>query len=257
MKKSFKSISAPGKKNIGTILQLPSEELAEILGHAGLELIVLDMEHCPSSHSKIVSLIRACEAADTLPFVRVPDVTDEDSIKKSLDAGAAGILVPNISSVEQAKKAVEYGKFAPVGKRGACPYVRANWFGGEDCGAYYEKANQETTIMLLVEGPEGIANLPEIVKVEGVDVIQIGAVDLSVALGVPGQTAHPKVKAAIRQAAELAAENGKILSFYCDDAESAAEVKDWPGIGIFLLPIPEAVLNREYGKLICAVREFC
>ncbi len=257
MRKSFKEIAVPGRKNLGTILQLPSEEIAEILGHAGLELIILDMEHCPSSHEKIVSLVRACEAADTLPFVRVPDVTDEDSIKKALDAGACGILVPNIESVEQAKKAVEYGKFAPLGRRGACPYVRANWFGGEDCGEYFEKANRETTIMLLVEGPAGVEALPEIMQVEGVDVVQIGAVDLAVSLGVPGQTTHPKVKAAIRQAAELAKENGKILSFYCDDAESAAEVQNWPGIGIYLLPIPEVVLYREYGKLLEAIKPFC
>ena len=165
--------------------------------------------------------------------------------------------MPNIESVEQAKKAVEYGKFAPLGKRGACPYVRANWFGGEDCSAYYEKANRETTIMLLVEGPRGIEALDEIVQVEGVDVIQIGAVDLAVALGVPGQTNHPKVKEAIRRAAELTAKNGKLLSFYCDDAESAAQVQDWPGIGIYLLPIPEVVLNREYGRLIQSVKKYC
>ena len=94
-------------------------------------------------------------------------------------------------------------------------------------------------------------------QVEGVDVVQIGAVDLAVSLGVPGQTTHPKVKAAIRQAAELAKENGKILSFYCDDAESAAEVQNWPGIGIYLLPIPEVVLYREYGKLLEAIKPFC
>lgn len=255
MKKSFKSIAASGKKCLGTILQLPSEELAEMLGYVGLELIILDMEHCPSSHGRIVSLIRACEAADTLPFVRVPDVGDEDSIKKALDAGAAGILVPNIESLEQAKKAVEYSKFAPIGKRGACPYVRANSFGQENHSEYYEKANRDTTVMLLIEGPGGIAALPDIIKVDGVDVVQIGAVDLSVALGVPGQTAHPEVMKAIRAAGELAAENGKILSFYCDDAAAAESVKDWPGIGIYLLPIPEDVLFKQYSGLVRNIRK--
>ena len=136
MNKSFKDLMQPGKKNIGTILQVPSEELAEMLGHAGLELIILDMEHCPMTPPKIVSMVRACESVGALPFVRVPDVTDEDAIKKSLDAGACGILVPNIENADQARKAVEYGKFAPVGKRGACPFVRANWFGGEDSGTF-------------------------------------------------------------------------------------------------------------------------
>lgn len=257
MNKSFKEIARPGKKNIGTILQIPSEEIAEILARAGLELIILDMEHCPMTAPKIVSMVRACEAAGTLPFVRVPDVTDEDAIKKALDAGACGILVPNIETAAQARKAVAYGKFAPMGKRGACPFVRANWFGSEDCGAYYSRANDETTIMLLVEGPEGIKNLPEIAVVEGVDVLQVGAVDLSVALGIPGQTGHPRVMEAIRRAGQLCAENNKLLSFYCDDAASAEAVKDWPGIGIYLFPIPETVLNREYKAMVNKIKTFC
>lgn len=257
MNKSFKQILRPGGKSLGTILQIPSEEIAEILARAGLELIILDMEHCPMTAPKIVSMVRACEASGALPFVRVPDVTDEDAIKKSLDAGACGILVPNIETADQAREAVEYGKFAPIGKRGACPFVRANWFGSEDCTTYYSRANEQTTIMLLVEGPEGIKNLPEIAKVEGVDVIQIGAVDLSVSLGIPGQTSHPRVLEAIRQAGELCAENGKLLSFYCDDAASAEKVKDWPGIGIYLLPIPETVLNTQYKALVEKIGVFC
>lgn len=257
MKKSFKDIVKPGKKNLGTILQIPSEEIAEMLGHAGLELIILDMEHCPMSQQKIVSMIRACESVGALPFVRVPDVTDEDSIKKALDAGACGILVPNIENADQARRAVEYSKFAPVGKRGACPFVRANWYGGEDCSAYYEKANRETTLMLLVEGPEGIKNLPEIAKVGGVDVLQVGAVDLSVALNIPGQTRHPKVLEAIRRAGELCAENGKLLNYFIDNEADAEAAKDWPGMGIFLLPIPEQVINGYYNRLIEAVKPFC
>lgn len=245
------------RKKIGTILQLPSEEVAEILGYVGMDLIILDMEHCPSSHERIVSLVRACEATDTLPFVRVPDSSDEDSIKKALDAGAAGILVPNVASVAQARQAVQYGKYAPIGKRGACPFVRANRYGQGDRSTYYAQANAETIIMLLVEGPDGVAALPDIVQVEGVDVIQIGAVDLAVALGVPGQTTHPAVKAAIRRAAELCADHNKILSFYCDDAQSAEEVKNWPGIGIYLLPVPEDVLFQQYKFLIDGIGKLC
>lgn len=255
MKKSFKSLLNSGRKFIGTMMQVPSEELAEIMGHAGVEFLVLDMEHCPMSHAKIVSMVRACESVDVVPLVRVPDVTDEDSIKKALDAGAAGVLVPNVSTVEQARKAVEYGKFAPVGKRGACPFVRANWYGGEDCGAYYGKANEETSILLLVEGPEGIKNLPEIMKVEGIDAIHIGAVDLSVSLGIPGQTEHPMVIEAIKKAAELAVENGKTISYFCNRPEEVLVVKDWPGVSYYLCPIPEAIVRDAYVDILKTMRE--
>lgn len=90
----FKSLFEDGNKPVGTILQIPSEELVEILGYAGLDYIVLDMEHCPSSHMKIVSLIRAAESVGLVPLVRVPCTEDEESIKKALDGGATGLLLP-------------------------------------------------------------------------------------------------------------------------------------------------------------------
>lgn len=255
MKKTFKELLATGRKFIGTMMQLPSEELVEILGYAGLEFLVMDMEHCPMSHAKILSMIRTAEAAGVVPLVRVPDVTDEDSIKKSLDCGAAGVLVPNVSTAEQARLAVRYGKYAPAGRRGACPFVRANFFGGGGCGAYYGIANERTSILLLVEGPDGIENLPEIMKVEGVDAINIGAVDLSVQLGIPGQTGHPLVMDAIRKAAALAAENGKVIGFFCNKAEDVSIAKDWKGVGYYFCPIPEIVLFERYRSIIEAMNK--
>ena len=120
-RKDFHSLLEGGRRPVGTILQIPSEELVEILGYAGMDYIVLDMEHCPMSSAKIVSMIRAAEAVGIVPLVRVPYVEDEDSIKKALDAGAAGLLIPNISTPEQARLAVQYARFAPIGNRGACP----------------------------------------------------------------------------------------------------------------------------------------
>ena len=168
-RKDFHSLLEGGRRPVGTILQIPSEELVEILGYAGMDYIVLDMEHCPMSSAKIVSMIRAAEAVGIVPLVRVPYVEDEDSIKKALDAGAAGLFIPNISTPEQARLAVQYARFAPIGNRGACPYTRANWFGGDDVTSFYERSNKRTFIALLVEGSEGIENLPEIAKVDGID----------------------------------------------------------------------------------------
>lgn len=165
----FHSLLESGRRPVETILQIPSEELVEILGYAGMDYIVLDMEHCPMSSAKIVSMIRAAEAVGIVPLVRVPYVEDEDSIKKALDAGAAGLFIPNISTPEQARLAVQYARFAPIGNRGACPYTRANWFGGDDVTSFYERSNKRTFIALLVEGSEGIENLPELAKVEGMD----------------------------------------------------------------------------------------
>ena len=255
MKTSFKSLLKSDRRFIGTMMQLPSEELVEIMGHAGVEYLVMDMEHCPMSHAKILSMIRAAESAGVVPMVRVPDVYDEDSIKKALDCGASGLVVPNVSTAEQARLVVQYAKYAPVGKRGACPYVRANAFGSNDTVAYYQKANEETALVLLVEGPEGVSNLPEIMRVEGIDAVNIGAVDLSVHLGIPGQTNHPKVMDAIKQAGKLAKENGKVIGVFCHKAEDASIAKDWEGVGFYFCPIPEMVLYEEYKRILVTMKE--
>lgn len=253
-RKDFHSLLEGGRRPVGTILQIPSEELVEILGYAGMDYIVLDMEHCPMSSAKIVSMIRAAEAVGIVPLVRVPYVEDEDSIKKALDAGAAGLFIPNISTPEQARLAVQYARFAPIGNRGACPYTRANWFGGDDVTSFYERSNKRTFIALLVEGSEGIENLPEIAKVDGIDAINVGTVDLAVNIGIPGQLNHPNIKNAIKKAAELAAENGKTLAYFCFDPHNAEEVRDWNGVGFYLCTIPESILLNSYEAIIDTIK---
>lgn len=250
----FKSLFVGGNTPVGTILQIPSEELVEILGYAGLDYIVFDMEHCPSSHLKIVSLIRAAEAVGLVPLVRVPCAEDEDSIKKALDGGAAGLLVPNISTPEQAELVVKYAKFPPTGNRGACPYTRANWFGGDDTDTFYERSNQRTFIALLVEGAEGIRNLPEIMKVGKVDAISIGNVDLSVSLGIPGQTDHSLIQDANKKAAKMAKDNEKLYCYFCNNPEEARKVKDWEGLGFFLCSIPEQILIPQYENIVKTIK---
>lgn len=255
VRKSFFELFENGNCPIGTILQLPSEELVEILGYAGMDYIILDMEHCPSSHAKIVSLIRAAEAVGLVPLVRVPCAEDEDSIKKALDAGAAGLLVPNISTPEQAALAVRYSHFAPEGNRGACPYVRANWFGAEDKSSFYERSNARTFLALLVEGEEGVKNIDNIIRVPGIDAVSIGSVDLAVSLGIPGQVGHPKILETVKNVAAMAADNGVMMSHLCMTVEEAQMVMRWRGMGFLMSTIPEAVILEYYDKLIAGMKK--
>ena len=249
MKRYYRELAASGEMLTGVILQLPSEALAEILAHAGVDVIILDTEHSPTGYEKLVSLIRACETFGALAFVRVPSARDEAAIKRALDAGAGGIMIPNVDTAEDARRAVEYAKFPPLGRRGACPFVRANAYGGEDRTDFYAKANAETAIILLVESPEGIRNLPEIVKVEGADMLQIGTVDLAVAMGLPGQTEHPEIMEALHRTAALCAEHGRHMAWYCGDAVSAAALRETPGVGMLVLPFPEIAIHDYYAAL--------
>ena len=118
---------------------------------------------------------------------------DAALIKKSLDMGASGIIVPNIDTPEQAAEAVALCRFTPDGIRGACPGVRANHYGAGG-SEYYEKANKGTVVIPLIESPAGIENFDAILKVPGISAVFLGPIDLSVALGLKGDVNDPIVQ---------------------------------------------------------------
>lgn len=194
MLKSLKSLFGRDPKPLGTWSDGSSATTVEIAGIAGFDFIIIDNEHGCHKNPNWLELVRTAEACNILPIIRVPGANYEDLIKKSLDMGAAGILVPNINCKEDAETAVRYSKYAPIGKRGACPYVRANCYeykyGTVD---YYQKANEEVTVIALIESTEAVKNFDEIISVEGIDAVLFGRVDLSVSMGIPGELYHEKL----------------------------------------------------------------
>ena len=232
--KHFRDLLNENRKFMGTILQFPCPEIVEILKEAGSDYIIIDNEHSFATTAQTVAMLRAAQSVDLPAMVRVPKI-DEDVIKKVLDMGFDAIRVPTVSTAEQARQIVRFAKFAPEGDRGACPFVRANDFGGRDQTAYYENANKQLVIAVNIEGEEGV--------------------DLSVACGVPGQTRHPLVEQAVRRVSELCLQYGKCSGTYIEKPEDAAKYKDCPGITHFLTVTPESVLIRGYRQLYSAVRE--
>ena len=151
---------------IGTFIQSASPEFLEASAYAGFRFAAIDLEHASFGTETLVHLIRAGEAAGLSMLARVPGL-DAALIKKSLDMGAAGIIVPNIDTPEQAAEAVALCRFTPEGIRGACPGVRANRYGAGG-PEYYENANLETVVIPLIESPAGIENFAAILSVPGI-----------------------------------------------------------------------------------------
>ena len=164
----------------------------EVLAHSGFDFVILDMEHGPSSVETVQSLIRSAELSGIVPIVRVPS-TDEEIISNVLDVGAAGVQVPKVTCAADVHDALNASKFAPLGKRGVCRYVRAANYSSMDKERYFSKAANEALLIVQLEGLEALKNLDEILDVEGIDIIFIGPYDLSQSLGVPGQVDHPSV----------------------------------------------------------------
>jgi len=165
--------------------------IIEVLGHAGFDFIILDMEHGPNNLETIQHLIRAAEIAHIVSIVRVPAGNDE-MISKVLDVGADGVQVPQVSTAEDVKRALYAAKFAPLGERGVCRYVRAAGYSSTEKNAYFNQAN-DALLIIQLEGKVALQNLDEILKVKGPDIIFVGPYDLSQSLGVTGEIEHPLV----------------------------------------------------------------
>lgn len=183
------------KPFLGTFVQSGSPEFLEAAGYAGFRYIAVDLEHTYYGVERTAEMIRAGEAADLCMLARVPAL-DAVWIKKCLDFGVAGIIVPNIDTAEQARQAVRLCRFAPEGTRGACPGVRANCY-GRGGPEYYTESNRQVAVIPLVESPEGVRNFSEIVAVPGISAVFLGPVDLSVAMGRGGDLADEQVRGAL------------------------------------------------------------
>lgn len=220
MKKSLKDLFKNKQNILGTWADGESSTDIEVAGLSGFDFVIIDDEHGCHNNPNKLDLVRAAENSDIIPIFRVPGFSYEDSIKKVLDIGASGILVPNISNKEDAEQAVRYSKYAPIGNRGACPYLRSNNYGTKyGITDYYSKSNEEVTIIFLIENVNAVKNFNEIISVEGLDAVLFGRADLSVSMGIPGEYEDPELLANIKSMIEDARDKGIPAGMVCFDYE--------------------------------------
>ena len=179
--------------NRGTILSLPVPQAAEIMADAGFEWVLIDMEHSSLGLGEVHNIINA--AGDRLlKIVRVPG-NDEIWIKRIIDLGCDGILVPMVNTREAAEAAVSSSLYPPAGRR-SVGLSRAHRY-GPGFGEYVAGANSKLIVMIQIEHIDAVRNLDDILSVNGISAIFIGPYDLSASMGLTGQTGHPEVVAAI------------------------------------------------------------
>ena len=196
----------------------------EIAGYAGFDFVILDMEHGPANIQSLQNLIRAAEVAGIVPIVRTPD-DSEIAIARALDVGAMGVQVPQVNCAKQAKRVVASAKYAPMGNRGVCRFVRAADYSAKNRFEYFKDAN-ENLVIIHLEGTTAIDNLDEILDVEGIDILFIGPYDLSGSLGLLGQVDHPQVHASMKAIIEKATKRGKAVGTFVDNIANARLWRD-------------------------------
>jgi 4-hydroxy-2-oxoheptanedioate aldolase len=222
---------------LGTFVQIASPENAEIAAASGFDFIILDMEHGSFGIDSLVNMIRGVQLAGASPIVRLPD-DSESGIKKTLDAGAVGILVPGVSNPEQAKKIIRAACYGPKGNRGACPRVRATAHGIHPWKEHVDWSNENILVWFLIETIEGFKKFDQIVKVPGIDAVAFGAFDLSQDMGYNGQTDHPEVKKEFERAFALAKDNHVDVNMHLFEASAPTiqeSAKRWASLGARIL----------------------
>ncbi len=202
---SFKNRVLKKEKLFGTIVSLPSPQIAEMFSLAGLDWLFIDAEHGNFDLDDVQGVLQV--VGDKTPsLVRVP-LNDEIWIKRVLDAGAKGVIVPQVLTAEEALQAVSFCKYPPEGKR-SVGISRAHGYGMK-FSDYLENANDEILVVIQIEHIEAVRNAGTIVEVPGVDVVFVGPYDLSASMGVTGKVDSPRVKDAVGKVYDICHEVGK------------------------------------------------
>ena len=176
---------------IGTVVTLSSPAVAELLSDAGFDWLFIDVEHSPLDWQAAQTLLQAARCPCV---VRVP-LCDEISIKKALDIGADGIIVPQVNSRAEAERVVRYAKYPPLGARGV-GVARAQGYGSR-FQEYVSRANDEIAVIVQAEHIEAVNHIHDIASVAGIDAVLIGPYDLSASMGKAGQVTDLSVLEAI------------------------------------------------------------
>lgn len=242
-----------GQKTTGAWLGLASPATAEILSLAGFDWLVIDMEHGAGDYMTMVGQFQAMNGSGVVPLVRIAG-NDSLIIKRTLDAGALGVVVPDIQTREEAEAAFRAVKYQPLGTRGISGNTRAASYGIGNNTQLMSTANERTMLIVQIESPQAVENLDEILKVDGIDVFFIGPRDLGTSMGFFNNAAHPEVKKVITTIEEKVFGAGKVLGTVTGSWEQAQE-KYTRGYQFLSLMSEAAVLAKAGTDLVNKFKE--
>lgn len=215
-------LSAGGVPAGHMIMEFGTRGIAKILEAAGVDFVVIDMEHTGFDSERIADLMAWFKATDIAPFVRIPQHLYH-FVARTMDAGALGVMVANVETGEQAKAVVDAMKYAPLGKRGVGLGTAHNDYLEADPQAYFEYANSNTTVICQIESTTGLANLDAIAATPGVDVLWVGHFDLSQSMGIPAKFSDARFVSALTRVIDAANRHGKLAAIQPGTVKHAEE----------------------------------
>lgn len=244
-----------GGAAIGSFVKMNDASSVEILAIAGFDFFVVDTEHVAFDREQLLTILRAAEAYGITPIVRVRE-NNQVEILQNLDLGFTGVQVPNVDTAEEAQAMVESVKYTPIGVRGLSPSVRACNYGTMAVKDYIQMANEETMIVSHCETVTCVNNLDEVLKVEGIDVIFIGPMDLSQSLGVPGEAGSDLVKNTVTTIIDKCKASGMAIGTTAATPEAAKALID-RGVQFILYSTDQAMMMKAAKTAIAGIHELC
>jgi 2-dehydro-3-deoxyglucarate aldolase/4-hydroxy-2-oxoheptanedioate aldolase len=250
MENSLKERLKKGETLLGSFVTLKSTDVAEILSLVGFDYLWIETEHAPLDFSHVQTLIQAVGGRCPC-LVRIPE-NKEVWIRKALDTGCDGIVVPQVMTAEEAREAVQWSLYPPLGNR-RVGISRAHSY-GMAFRDYVDRVNEHLTIVVQVENAEAVKNIESIAAVPGIGAIFIGPFDLSGSLGVLGQISHPQVQGAIEEVRECCRKAGVPLGIFAADAQNAKTYIN-KGFGLIALGMDTFYLWKSTQAMLKEVRE--
>ncbi len=215
--KNLKQKLIEGQGQAGTFISFGHSVITEMIGRAGYDFVIIDMEHGAGNEKDLMHQLQALESSSTAAIVRV-ERSMRERVHRVLDMGAEGIMFPRLRNIEEVKQAIASLYYPPEGVRGVAKMVRASAYGA-DFKQYYELQKQQITGIIQIETVEILDCLDQVAEIDGVDVLFVGPMDLSMALGVFGQFDHPLFVDAIEKTVRAAQRAGKCCGILLPDTE--------------------------------------
>lgn len=222
--KWIRSAVRSGQLSRGAWLSLGSSVAAEIASGSGFDWLLFDLEHGFGDSNDLLHEFQAIEAGPSVGIVRVPSV-DGPTFKRVLDIGAGGLMIPNVQSVEEAEQIVRLARLPPQGLRGAAQSTRASGY-GKGYTRYVAEANDNLLLVAQIESRRGVDGAAAIASVDGIDVLFVGPLDLSIDLGVVAGRPSGAFAMAIRRVAEACHAANKVAGVLVRNLDEARDYFD-------------------------------
>jgi 4-hydroxy-2-oxoheptanedioate aldolase len=239
-----------GETVIGAFIPMPSPDMVEIVALAGFDFALLDAEHGRISPGDAYPMILAAEARDIPAFVRVGQ-NDRQVVLKYLDLGVSGVMIPQTSTPELAREAVDAMRYAPAGRRGLAGGRTFDYGRGAPMADLIPAINDRVMSIIQFEHIDALPHLEALLEIPGLDVLFVGPTDLGQSMGYGGQMGHPEVESVIQRVADTARGGGVALAIVAPDAE-ATNRRIAQGFQIVVPNVP-ALLMRASRDLLTAV----